>query len=78
MLTLFTWFYYCYDLCFCDKFGYFSVLFCYVSVLCFFLSVSLQTFMNSGMTTMTVCFLQKLWHGHNDCVLQELGGDRLC
>ena len=30
-----------------------------------------------GTVTMTVCLLQKLWHGHNGCVLQKLNGEGL-
>ena len=34
--------------------------------------------MNFGIATMTLCLLQKLWRGHNDCLLQKLIGDGLC
>ena len=41
---------------------FFAVIFC------------LWTSMNCGTATMTVCLLQKLWFGHNGCVLLKLNG----
>ena len=43
----------------------------------FFPFFCLQTFMNCDMAAMTLCLLQKLWRGHNDCHLQKFSSDGL-